>query len=52
MEILFRGSRAFIKKNGRFVAIAEEEYGLYRLQEVKKKSGMTQEENKKAAHRG
>ena len=52
LEILFRRSRAFIKKSGRVVAIAEEENGLYRLQEVKKRSGMAQEENRKAAHRG
>ena len=51
MEILFRASRAFIEKSGRVVAIAEEENGLYRLQEVKKRSGMAKE-NRNAAHRG
>ena len=52
VEILFRGSRASIKKSGRVVAVAAEENGLYRLDKGKKRSAMTQEKNKRAAHRG
>lgn len=44
LEVQFEGAKAFVKRQGQIVAIAELEDGLYRLKEASISGTMTQEE--------
>ena len=43
LEMQFEGAKAFVKRQGQIVAIAELEDGLYRLKEASISGTMTQE---------